>query len=65
MGMFELIGLMSSKDGDELFEKITEILRQYNITTLNEDGSVKDLYTIACDVAEVLNKGRSVNKFEI
>ena len=56
MGMFELIDLMSSKNGDELFEKVASILIQYEISTFKDDGTVKDLYTLCCDMAEVLNK---------
>jgi hypothetical protein len=55
MNMFELINLLSSKDGDELFEKVKEILSRFGITVYNEDGSVKDLYTVVCEVAEVIN----------
>lgn len=56
MNMFELIGLLSSKDGDELFDKVKEILSRFGITVYNEDGSVKDLYTVVCEVAEVMNR---------
>ena len=56
MGMFELIDLMSSKNGDELFEKVASILIQYEISTFKDDGTVKDLHTLCCDMAEVLNK---------
>ena len=56
MGMRILIDLMSSKDGDELFEKVTEILKRFGITTTDSNGSVKDLYTVLCEVAEVWNK---------
>lgn len=58
MNMFELISLMSSKNGDELFDKVKEILSHFGITVYNKDGSVKDLYTVICEVAEVINKER-------
>ncbi len=56
MNLFEIISLLSSKDGDELFEKVTEILGRFGITVCNKDGSVKDLYTVLCEVAEVISK---------
>ena len=64
MGMFELLDLMSSKDGDELFEKVTAILMQYGITIYNNDGSIKDLYTICSEVAALMNKGQKVKKLD-
>lgn len=64
MGMFELIDLISSKNGDELFEKVTEILKHLGITTMNEDGSVKDLYMVLCEVAKVMNKEQRVKKLD-
>lgn len=56
MKLGELMALMSCKNGDELFLKVTEILDHYGISVVNEDMSVKDLHTLCCDVAEVLNK---------
>lgn len=56
MNMFELINLLSSKDGDELFEKVKEILSRFGISVYNADGSVKDLYAVVCEVAEVMNR---------
>lgn len=56
MKLGELMGLMSSKNGDELFEKVGNLLVQFDISVYNDDGSVKDLYTLCCDAAEVLNK---------
>jgi hypothetical protein len=64
MGMFELIDLMSSKNGDELFEKVTAILEQHGIVTHNEDGSYKDLYTVCCEVSALMNKGQRVKKID-
>lgn len=55
MKLGELIGLMSCKDGDELFLQVTEILDRYGISVLNEDMSVKDLHMLCFDVADVLN----------
>lgn len=65
MGMFELIDLMSSKDGDELFTKVTEILNQFGISMFNEDGSYKDTYALICEIAEVWNKKQRVTTREI
>ena len=56
MGLFEIIDLMSSKEGYELFDKIEEILKSFNISVYREDGAIKDLYEVCCDVAEILNK---------
>lgn len=56
MGMFEILSLLSCKDGDELFEKIVGILAHFNIEVVDEDGNDKSFYTLCCDVAEVLNK---------
>jgi hypothetical protein len=64
MGMFELIDLMSSKNGDELFEKVTAILIQYGIAAYNDNGSVKDLYTVCCEAAMLMNKGQRVKKID-
>lgn len=56
MKLGELMDLMASKNGDELFLKVTEILDHYGISVLNEDMSVKDLHMLCFDVADVLNK---------
>ena len=55
MGLRILADLMSSKNGDELFGKVTEILKRFGITTTDSNGNAKDLYTVLCEVAEVLN----------
>ena len=55
MGMFDIINLLASKDGNEAFEKVKEILENVGIDVNNEDGSVKDLYTVIREVAEVWN----------
>ena len=52
----EILNVMQSKDEDELFEKVKTILGSVGIGVYNEDGSVKDLYTVLCEVAEVWNK---------
>jgi hypothetical protein len=52
----EILGLMSCKNGDELFLKVTEILDHYGISVFNEDMSVKDLHMLCFDVADVMNK---------
>lgn len=56
MSIGMLIYLMSSKNGDELFEKVTEILKRFGIATHDSGGNVKDLYEVCCEVVEVLNK---------
>jgi hypothetical protein len=56
MKLGELMSLMSCKNGDELFEKVGNLLVQFDISVYNDDGSVKDVYTLCCDVVEVLNK---------
>lgn len=55
MGMLDIINLLASKDGNEAFEKVKEILKSVGIDVYNEDGSVKDLYTVIREVAEVWN----------
>lgn len=57
MGLEIIMDFLSSKDGDELFEKVTDILRRFGIATTDADGNVRNLYDVLCDVAEVLNKG--------
>lgn len=54
MKLKELIDIMSCKQGYELFDKIEEILKGFNISVYREDGRIKDLYEVCCDVAEVL-----------
>ena len=56
MGMRILMDLISSKNGDELFEKVKKLLNKFGITVYREDGSTKDIYTLLCEIAEVLNK---------
>lgn len=56
MKLGELMGLMSCKNGDELFEKTSELLKRIGVSMYNEDGSYKDTHTLLCDIAEVLNK---------
>lgn len=51
-----LMDLLSSKNGDELFEKVKGLLDKFGINVYSEDGSVKDTYTVLCEVAEVWNK---------
>lgn len=52
----EVINMIASKDKDELFEKVKTTLESVGIDVYNEDDSVKDLYTVLCEVAEVWNK---------
>ena len=58
MKLKELIDIMSCEQGYELFDKIEEILKAFNISVYRENGTIKDLYEVCCDVAEVLNKER-------
>ena len=60
MGLKIIMEFLSSKNGDELFDKVTEILKRFGITTMDSDGNVRNLYDVLCDVAEVLNKEKRV-----
>ena len=53
----DMMDLMSSKSGDELFWKITGLLDRFGITTTNDDGTVKDLRTLCDEVIETKKKG--------
>lgn len=52
----EFIDIVSSKDGDELFEKVEGALGRIGVSMLNEDGTYKDTYALLCEIAEVLNR---------
>lgn len=54
--MKEIIDVMTSKNGDELFESVVGILNRLGISMYNEDGSYKDTYTLICEIAKVWNK---------
>ena len=56
MKLKELIDIMSCKDGRELYTKVGNILFDFGIDTCREDGTVKSLYEVCCDIAEVWNK---------
>lgn len=56
MKLKELMEIMSCKDGKELFYKVENILGEFGIDIYNDDGTVKSLYEICCEVAKVLNK---------
>lgn len=56
MGLNIIMDFLSSKDGDELFEKVSKVLSRFGITTTDSDGNVRNLYDVLCDVAEILNK---------
>lgn len=56
MKLKELMDVMACKDGNELFIKVSEILEKMGVTVMYPNGSMKDLYALCCDVAEVLNK---------
>ena len=51
-----LMDLIASKNGDELFEKVEKLLDKFGISMYDTDGSIKDTYTVLCEVAEVWNK---------
>lgn len=55
MKLKELIDIMSCRDGRELYYNVEEILKNFGIDTCREDGTIKSLYEVCCDVAEVLN----------
>ena len=56
MGLFELIDLMSSRDGDELFEKVANILCQFGIATTDDNGNFKDINTLCNEIAKAMNE---------
>ena len=56
MTLKNLIDIMACRDGRELYHKVEEILASLGIDTCREDGTVKSLYEVCFDVAEVLNK---------
>jgi hypothetical protein len=58
MGMRILMDLLSSKDGDELFEKVEKLLGKFGFTVYDWDGNVKNLHSVCCDVVEIWNKER-------
>lgn len=58
MKLGELMGLMSCKNGDELFEKAVSILSQFDIEVIDSEGNDKSFYALCWEVAEVLNKGK-------
>ena len=58
MKLKDLIDVMSCKNGDELCEKVIDILWKVGISATDENGDFKDLYTLCCDVSDVLSKGK-------
>ena len=58
MKIGDILNVMASKDGDELFEKVVEILAHFDIEVMDEEGNDKSLYTLCCEIVEVLNKTR-------
>lgn len=62
MGMFEILSLLSCKNGDELFETVKELLGRAKISVYNEDGSVKDVQTVIYEVAAVINRASERKK---
>lgn len=51
-----LLSLLTSKDGDELFEKVKRLLEKVGIGMYDERGVEKSLYALCCEVAEIINK---------
>lgn len=49
----DILNLRSCKNGDELFGKVAEILSELQINVYDEDGEVKDLYDLCCDVTSI------------
>lgn len=47
---------MASKNADELFNKVKELLARVNIDVYNDDGSIKDLYTVVSEVYRVMKR---------
>ena len=62
MKLGDLLAVMSCKDGDELFAKVTELLRKIEIQTTYCNGEVKDLRTLCYEVSDVLNSEKSGGK---
>ena len=58
MKLGDILSLRLCKDGDELFEKMVSILSQFDIEVVDSEGNDKSFYTLCCDVAEVMNKGK-------
>ena len=58
MKMKALIEIMACKEGNEMFDKIEEILNDFHIDVYRKDGTIKDLYEVCCDVADVWNMQR-------
>jgi len=52
----EILNIMQSKDGDELFLNVSDILKRMGIAVTNYDGTVKDLLTLCHEIAETRNK---------
>jgi hypothetical protein len=55
MKLGDILSLRSCKDGAELFEKVQNILFKFNISAYDEDGDVKSIYDLCCEVAERWN----------
>ena len=53
----EILNIMKSKDGDELFLNVSDILKRMGIAVSSPDGTVKDLLTLCHEIVEVRNKG--------
>lgn len=53
MGIMGLLNLLSSNDGDELYEKLVATLERFGVNVYKADGSAKSMYEVVCEVAEV------------
>jgi hypothetical protein len=56
MNLKMFMGLLASKNGDELCVKVEVILQRMGLSMIDKDGSYKDVRTLLCEVAEVMNR---------
>lgn len=56
MKLKNLVDILTCEDGFELYDKIEEILKSFNIDVKREDGTMKNLQEICWEVGEVWNK---------
>lgn len=56
MKLKEIINIITSTNGSELFEQVKGILAGLGICVYDEDGNVKDLYDLCCDIADVFEE---------
>ena len=56
MKLGDILSLRWCRDGDELFEKVKEILSDLDICVYDEYGMVKDIRELCWDIVDILNK---------